>query len=104
LLPQLSDVHDVFHVFQLKKCLHVPKEQLPMENLDAKEDLSYQEYPIRILETYERVTRNKKNKMCEVQWNHHTEEEATWEREEELKAEFSSFFSDPSESQGRDSF
>jgi hypothetical protein len=30
--------------------------------------------------------------MCKVQWSHHTEEEATWEREEELKAEFSSFF------------
>jgi hypothetical protein len=40
LLPQLSDVHDVFHVSQLKKCLHVPEEQLPMEELDAKEDLS----------------------------------------------------------------
>jgi hypothetical protein len=25
LLPQLSDVHDVFHVSQLKKCLCVPK-------------------------------------------------------------------------------
>jgi hypothetical protein len=25
LLPQLSDVHDVFHVSQLKKCLHVTK-------------------------------------------------------------------------------
>jgi hypothetical protein len=40
--PQLSDVHDEFHVSQLKKCLLVPKEQLPMEDLDAKEDLSYQ--------------------------------------------------------------
>jgi hypothetical protein len=29
---------------------------------------------------------------------------ATWEREEELKAEFPTFFSDPSESRGRDSF
>jgi hypothetical protein len=29
----------------------VPEEQIPMEDLDAKEDLSYQEYPIRILET-----------------------------------------------------
>jgi hypothetical protein len=38
--PQLSDVHDVFHVSQLKKCLHVPEEQIPMEELDAKEDLS----------------------------------------------------------------
>jgi hypothetical protein len=104
LLPQLSDVHDVFYISQLKKCLCVPKEQLPMEDLDAKEHLSYKEYPVKILETSERITRNKKIKMCKVQWSHHIEEEATWEREEELKAEFPNFFSDPSESQGRDSF
>jgi hypothetical protein len=99
--PQLSDVHDAFHVSQLKKCLRVPEEQIPMEDLDTKEDLSYQEYPIKILETSERVTWNKKIKMCKVQcWSHHTEEEATCEREEELKAEFTSFFSNPSESRG----
>jgi hypothetical protein len=98
--PQLSDVHDVFHVSQLKKCLRVPEDQLPMEDLDAKEHLSYQEYPIKILETSERVTRNKKIKMCKVLWSHHTEEEATWEREEELKAEFPSIFFDQSESGG----
>jgi hypothetical protein len=46
--PQLSDVHDVFHVSQLKNCLLTPEEQMPMEDLDAKEDLSYQEYPIKI--------------------------------------------------------
>jgi hypothetical protein len=78
----------VFHVSQLKKCLRVPEEQIPMEDLNAKEDLSYQEYPLRILETSERVTRNKKIKMCKVQWSHHTEDEATWEREEELKQNF----------------
>jgi hypothetical protein len=102
--PQLSDVHDVFHVSQLKKCLRVPEEQLPMVDLDAKEDLSYQDYPVKILETSERVTWNKRIKICNVQWSHHTEEEATWEKEEELKAEFPSFFSDPSQSRGRDSF
>jgi hypothetical protein len=31
-----------------------------MEDLDAKEDLSYQEYPVKLLETFERVTRNKR--------------------------------------------
>jgi hypothetical protein len=75
--PQLSDVHDVFHVSQLKKCLHVPEEQIPMDDLDAKEDLSYQEHTIRILETSERVRRNKRIKMCKMQWSHHTEDEAT---------------------------
>jgi hypothetical protein len=49
-------VHDVFHVSQLKKCMCVPEEQIPMEDLDAKNDLSYQEYSIKILETSERVT------------------------------------------------
>jgi hypothetical protein len=67
LSPQLSNVHDVFHVSQLKKCLRVPEEQLPMKDLDAKEDLSYQEYPVKILETSERATRNKKIRMCKVQ-------------------------------------
>jgi hypothetical protein len=56
----------------------VPQEQLPMEDLDAKEDLSYQEYLVKILETSERVTRNKKIKMCMVQRSHRTEEETTW--------------------------
>jgi hypothetical protein len=74
---QLSDVHDVFLVSQLKRCLLVLEEQIPMEDLDAKEDLSYQEYPVMILETSERVTQNKKIKICKVQWSHHTEEEAT---------------------------
>jgi hypothetical protein len=37
---QLSDMHDVFHVSQLKKCLRVTEEQIPMEDFDAKEDLS----------------------------------------------------------------
>jgi hypothetical protein len=68
--------------------LCVPEEQIPMEDLDAKEDLSYQECLVKILETSERVTRNKMIKMCKVQWSHHTVKEATWEREEELKAEF----------------
>jgi hypothetical protein len=104
LTPQLSDVHDLFHISQLKKYLRVHEEHLPIKDLDVKEDLSYQEYPIKISETSERVTRNKRIEMCKVQWSHHTQEEATWECEEELKAEFPSFFFDLSEYRGRDSF
>ncbi|WVZ90097.1 hypothetical protein U9M48_036427 [Paspalum notatum var. saurae] len=74
----LSGIHNVFHVSQLKKCLRVPEEQAPLEGLDVQEDLTYTEHPVKILETSERVTRNRRVKMCRVQWKHHTEDEATW--------------------------
>jgi hypothetical protein len=40
LLDHLSDVHNVFHVSQLKKCLHVLEEQLLMEELSVQGDLT----------------------------------------------------------------
>ena len=82
----------------------MPEEQLRLDELNVEDDLSYTEYLTRIIETAERVTRNKIIKMCKVQWSHHSEEEATWEREDELKAEFPQLFSNSSESRGRDSF
>jgi hypothetical protein len=63
---QLSDMHDVFHVSQLKKWLWVLEEQIPMEQLDLGGDLSYSERPIKILDTAEWVTHNKDIKMCKV--------------------------------------
>jgi hypothetical protein len=82
----------VFHVSQLKKCLCVPEEQLPLEELDLGGDLAYSERLIKILNTAERVTRNKVIKMCKVQWSHHTEDEATCEHEEELRADYPRLF------------
>jgi hypothetical protein len=78
----LFDVHDVFHVSQLKKCLRVPEEHLPMEQLSVQGDLTYTEYPIKIIDTLTWVTRNKVIKICKVQWSHQGKDEATWEREE----------------------
>jgi hypothetical protein len=92
----LSDVHNVFHVSQLKKCLRVPEKQLPMEELSVQGDLTYTEYPIKILDTLTRVTRNKVIKICKVQWSHHGGDEATWEREEELRIDFPHLFPSPS--------
>jgi hypothetical protein len=80
--PQLSDVHDVFHVSQLRKCLRVLEEQMPLEELLVGEDLTNQEYPVQILDTLEKVTRNNRYKMFKVKWSNHTEEEATWEKED----------------------
>jgi hypothetical protein len=101
--PQLSDVHVVFHVSQLRKCLRVPEEQMPLEELQVGEDLTYQEYPVKILDTSEKVIRNNRYRMCKVQWSNHTEEEATWDTEDQLKAKFLEISSNLSKSRGRDS-
>jgi hypothetical protein len=73
---------------------------MPLEELTGGEDLTYQEYPVKILDTSEKVTRNNRYKMCKVQWSNHTEEESTWEKENQLKAEFPETFSNPTESRG----
>ena len=101
--PSLSHIHDVFHVSQLKACHRVPPEQTQPEMLDLQEDLSYREHPIRILDTTERKTRRQVIKFLKVQWSNHSEAEATWEREDRLRAEYPSLFPESSESRGRDS-
>ena len=72
---------------ELKKCLRVPEEQAPLKGLD----LTYTEHPVKNLETSERVTWNKCLKMCRVQWSHHSEAEATWEREDELRKTYKTY-------------
>ena len=52
----------------------MPEEQAPLKGLDAQADLTYNEHPVKFfLETSERVTRDKKIKMCRMQWSNHTE-------------------------------
>jgi hypothetical protein len=91
-------------VSQLNKCLRVPEKQLPIKELGVQGDLTYTEYTIKILDTLPRVTRNKVTKMCKVQWSHHGEDEATWERGEELRIDSPILSLVPPKSRGRDSF
>jgi hypothetical protein len=71
---------------------------MPLEELQVGEDLTYQEYPMKVLNNSEKVTRNNRCRMCKVQWGNHNEEEATWKKEDQLKAEFLEIFSNLSES------
>ena len=108
-LPEgMSGVHDVFLVSQLKKChaemADIPlSDTVPLEAIQLENDLTYEEKPKKILEFASRVTRSKVLKFCKVQWSHHTKDEATWEREEDLRKDHPHLFSSQPESRGRDS-
>jgi hypothetical protein len=59
-LPEaMSSIFFVFHVSQLKKCLCVPEERIEPQGIRIKADLEYREQPVRVLDTKDRVTRNK---------------------------------------------
>ena len=74
-----------------------------MAEIELAMDLTYEERPFIILDETERVTRSRVFKFYKVQWEHHTEEEATWEREAFLKTTYPELFSQATESRGQDS-
>jgi hypothetical protein len=65
--PKMSAIHSVFHVSQLKKCVRLPTEITAELELEIVSDLSYQEYPSKILDCKERSTRAKSIKMYKIQ-------------------------------------
>ena len=91
LTQNLASIHDVFHVSQLKKCLLVPTQVVEMEDVQLDSDLTYPEYPIKVLYQKERTTRHRTIKFYKIQWSNHSEEEATWEQEDFLSHKFPDF-------------
>jgi hypothetical protein len=72
-----SAVHNVFHVSQLKKCLWIPDKIMDVADVNFEPDITYSEHPIRVLDQKGRITRKRTLKFYKVEWNQHTEEEAT---------------------------
>jgi hypothetical protein len=61
------------------------------ENIDTihlKPDLIYKAYPVEILEQQDRTTPKKTIRFYKVQWNGHSEDEGTWERDDFLQSNF----------------
>jgi hypothetical protein len=77
MLETLSAIHNVFHVSQLKKCLRIPDRTIDVVDVALEPDLTYSEHPIRVLDQKDRITGKRTLKFYKVQWNQHTEDEAT---------------------------
>jgi hypothetical protein len=91
-LPEsLTVVHNVFHVSQLKKCLRVPDRTIDVVDVALELDLTYSEHPIQVLDQKDRITRKRTLKFYKVQWNQHTEDEATSETQDFLEKKFPRF-------------
>jgi hypothetical protein len=76
---------------QLKKCLWVPDRTVEVTDVALEPDLTYSEHPVRILDQKDRITRRRTLKFYKIQWNQHTEDEATWETQDFLEKNFPGF-------------
>ncbi|WMV08002.1 hypothetical protein MTR67_001387 [Solanum verrucosum] len=92
-LPQvLATVHPVFHISMLKKCMGDPLLIIPTKNIEIKDNLSYEEIPVQILDRQVRKLRTKEVTLVKVLWRNQFVEEATWEDEEYMKKRYSHLF------------
>ncbi|KAA0066924.1 pol protein [Cucumis melo var. makuwa] len=83
-------LHDVFHVSMLRKYVSNPTHVVDFEPLQINENLSYEEQPVEIFAREVKMLRNRGIALVKVLWRNHGVEEATWEREEDMRAQYPS--------------
>ncbi|KAA0049707.1 pol protein [Cucumis melo var. makuwa] len=92
--PAFSAVHDVFHVSMLRKYVANPTHVVDFESLQINENLSYGEQLVEILTRKVKMLRNRGIALVKVLWPNHRAEEATWEREDNMRVQYSELFVD----------
>ncbi|XP_039122033.1 uncharacterized protein LOC120258648 [Dioscorea cayenensis subsp. rotundata] len=86
--------HDVFHVSMLKKFIPNPDHVIQFSDFELSNDLTYEEQPIKIVDFKEQTLRSRVISYVKVQWSNHSEREATWELESEIKGRYPYLFFD----------
>ena len=85
-------IFNIFHVSQLKKCLCVLEEKLEVRDIKLESDLAYEEKPVQIIDSKDRVNQNYVIKFHKVIWNNHSEQDAMWEWEDYLREVYPAFY------------
>ncbi|XP_020960357.1 uncharacterized protein LOC110263441 [Arachis ipaensis] len=93
LLPYLSNLHDVFHVSQLRKYTPDVSHVLEPEPIQVREDLTLPVIPVRIDDTSVKRLRAKEVLLVKVAWSRTGIEEHTWELESDMRKDYPHLFS-----------
>ena len=92
LLPELSQIHPVIHVSILRKYISDPSHVLQPQTVELSEDLTYEEYPVAIVDRQVRQLRTKNIPMVKVLWSNHIVEDYTCETEAEMRVAYPYLF------------
>nr|GEY10494.1 putative reverse transcriptase domain-containing protein [Tanacetum cinerariifolium] len=92
-LPQeLSCVHDVFHVSNLKKCIADTDLQVPLEEIKVDDKLYFVEEPVEIVDRQVKKLKRSWILIVKVRWDSRRGAEFTWEREDQFKTKYPHLF------------
>ena len=89
--PHLANLHNVFHVPQLRKYVASPSHVLESDDIQIREDLTMNTGPVRILDSQVKKLRAKEIRMVKVLWDDVTQE-MTWEMEDCMKQSYPHLF------------
>ena len=92
--PELSRIYDTFHVSMLRKYISDPSHALREQPVQLKENLTYEEILVQIIDRNEQVLRNKVIPLVKVLWKNHEREAATWEPEAQMCRQYPQLFSE----------
>ena len=90
----LSCVHEVFNVFMLQKYTPNLAHVVDWGEITIEIDGTFEEGPVRIMDSRDQVWRCKTMRLVKVLWQHRGVEEATWEREDTIRATYHFLFED----------
>ncbi|WMV32492.1 hypothetical protein MTR67_025877 [Solanum verrucosum] len=90
---ELVAVHLMLHISMLKKCIDDSSLIIPTENIGIKNNLSYEEVPIKILDYQVRKFRTNEVASIKVLWRNQFVKEDTWEAENDMKNRYPHLFS-----------
>ncbi|XP_052727736.1 uncharacterized protein LOC128195006 [Vigna angularis] len=82
--PQLSNLHPVFHVSQLRKYIADPSHILELEDVRLGQDWTLEMQPVRVEDSRTKYYRGKDVRLVKMVWNEKTGD-STWEVEDAMK-------------------
>ncbi|CAJ2633285.1 unnamed protein product [Trifolium pratense] len=91
--PSLANLHDVFHVSQLRKYVRDPSHVIESDDVQVRDDLTVETVPLRIEGREVKRLRNKDIASVKVVWGGPAGENATWELESKMRSSYPELFS-----------
>ena len=82
--PSLSNLHNIFHVSQLRKYIHDSSHVIELNDVQVKENLTYEALPLRIEDRRTKHLRGKEISLVKVIWGGASGKNATWELESQM--------------------